>query len=181
MLIFIKNVDWSQTQSEVVLNIPIRGRKSAEDVVIADKFIKINIFPYFYEVFFEHPILAEQSSCKIFESNIKCHLKKATDEWWQELGKTAKEIHNDGTSNGKKQEILKEYEESVREGFVEQRKERDKLKRSELDKEIDRQIQLREKIENAEAQLNKLEIVSVILYCKGCYSVIRSCCLFVQL
>ncbi|XP_031632395.1 uncharacterized protein LOC116346464, partial [Contarinia nasturtii] len=160
----IKNVIWSQTQSKVFLNISIGGKKSTDDIVIAKKFLKINIHPHFYEIFFEHPICVEQSCCKLLESSIKFDLKKEKDEWWSNLGKTKKLSDNlgDGAiiSNDTVKEIFDEYEKNIQEEQTLERKEQTTWKRNEIDKEIERQNQIRNKIEKIKSTLECHQITS---------------------
>lgn len=167
MSIFVKNVDWSQTQSEVFVNIPIKIKnKSVENVVLDNKFLKINVYPYFYELFFEQPICVEQSSCKILETNIKFYLKKETDEWWSSLGKTAKSStnlnDNDKIPNERKKEILGECEKRVQENQKLKQKERSNLKRNEIEKEIERESQIRKQINETESSLSILQLTKVL-------------------
>lgn len=165
MSIFIKNVNWSQTDSDIIVVVPICGRKSMDDVVIGERFLKINVRPYFYEVFFEHPICVEQSSCKIFESNFKFLLKKANDEWWQSLGKLSKpapDSSDEPISIATKKEIYSKYEDSLTQQNANRKKEYANMKRNEMDKEMQRQSQIREKISETEAALKNQQISEVI-------------------
>lgn len=167
MTIFVKNVDWSQTQAEVFVNIPIKvKKKSVEDVVLANTFLKINVCPYFFELFFEQPICVEQSSCKILETNIKFRLKKETTEWWSGLGKTVKSSANlnddyDAIPNERKKEILADYEKRVQESHTLKQKERSNLKRNEIEKEIERESQIRKQINETESTLSILQLTEV--------------------
>lgn len=166
MSIFVKDVDWSQTEEKVFLNIPIAGKKSMDDVVLADKFLKINVHPYFYELFFERPICVEQSSCKILESKLKFYLKKETDEWWSSLGKTAKAVTNstngdDAIQSERKREIYSDYEKRLKENHSLKQKEWNNLKRNEIDKEIERESRIRKKIDETEAALGTLQMSKV--------------------
>lgn len=166
MSIFVKNMNWSQTQTEVFVNIPIKiKKKSVENVVLDNKFLKINICPYFYELFFEQPICVEQSSCKILEANIKFHLKKETAEWWPSLGKTAKtsaDLNDDhAIPIERKKEILDEYEKRVQENQTHKQKERSNLKRNEIEKEIERESQIRKQINETESSLSILQLKKV--------------------
>lgn len=167
MSIFVENVSWSQTQGELFVNIPISGRKSADDIIITDKFLKINIYPYFFELFFEQLICVEQSSCKILESNIKFHLKKASDEWWSTLGKTAKSTGNlreNTISREKAREIYDEYEKNIQRKYAVNGKERSNLKRNGIDKEIERENQIRKKIDETESILKSRQITKVSFF-----------------
>lgn len=162
MTIFIKNVEWTQNESEVIIKIPFKLNKSSCDIIIWEKFLKINIKPYFYEVFFEFPIIVEQSTYKFLETCIKCVLKKAQSEWWTCLGKYSKaETDNKVISRELKEEILREYEASVEQEYKNKKVEQYKLKRFETDKEVQRQQAIREKIENIEKNLLKENASSV--------------------
>lgn len=166
MAIFVNNVDWSQTQSEIILNVPISGKKSIENVIIAEQFLKINVHPYFYELFFEHPICVGESTCKALESRFKFRLKKANDEWWCSLGKTAKPAQNltdDIIPIEKKREIFSEYEKSVQEAIANKQKELANLKRNEIDKEVERASRIREKVDETEAALKTFQFVWIKL------------------
>lgn len=166
MSIFVKNVDWTQTEHEIILNVPINRRKSIDGVVIAEKFLKVNVSPYFYELFFEQPIDVDQSTCKILESHFRFRLKKANNEWWCSLGKTSKPAQdsNDAAiSMEEKKQIFSEYEKSVEDEKAKRKKERADLKRDEIDKQIERASRIRERIDETEADLKKCRIVSEIV------------------
>lgn len=166
MSIFVKNVNWSQTETDISLIVPISGRKFIDDVIISERFLKINVRPYFYEVFFEHPICLEQSCCKIFESNFKFRLKKANNEWWHRLGKISKpapDSNDERISLEAKNEIYSNYEDVVTQKLANKKKEYANLKRNEMDKEMQRQSQIREKIRETEAAMKNQHISKVKL------------------
>lgn len=165
MSIFIKNVNWSQTERDIIVTVPICGRKSIDDVVIGERFLKINVRPYFYEVFFEHPICIAQSSCKIFEANFKFQLRKANDQWWSSLGKISKpapDSNDEPISIEARKEIYSNYEDCAAQQCANRKKERANMKRSEMDKEMQRQSQIREKINETETALKNQQILKVI-------------------
>lgn len=164
MSIFVKNVQWSQTESEICINLTLKSTKSIDDIVIAEKFFKVNARPYFYELFFEQPICAEQSTCKILESNIKFRLKKCNSDQWNDLGYTAKSGGHEGNkiaSNELKKQIFDEYEKSMKDVFESKQKKQMDLKRIEIDKEIKRGTQIRNKIQETEAKLKDCQLEKV--------------------
>lgn len=161
MSIFLKNIDWSQNQSEIFINVRLNGKKSLDDVIISGKFLKITHNPFYYEVFFEHPICVEESSCKILESNIKFCLKKKTEEWWLRLGRTAQPAGNDVITEEEKQRILYEYERSVKDEIETKKKTQAIFKRNEIDKEIERANEIRKKIDETESALENSQISKV--------------------
>lgn len=164
MSIFVKNVTWSQTESNITVIVPICGRKSIDDVVIGEGFLKVNVRPYFYEVFFDHPICIEQSSCKLFESSFKFNLKKVSNERWHNLGKLCKSAadSNEGSiSFEAKKEIYSKYEDCVAQEIANRKKENANSKRTEMDKEMQRQSQIRQKISDTETALKNQQISEV--------------------
>lgn len=154
MSIFLKNVEWSQNQSKIYINIRLVGKKSLDNITIDGKFLKINISPYYCEVFFEHPICVEDSTCKILESNIKFCLKKKTSELWTSLGKTSQSsLTNDSISNEERRSIFCEYEKSVKNDFEMKNKNESTIKNYVIDREIERKNEIRNRIEKTEASL----------------------------
>lgn len=154
MSIILQRLNWSQTQSEIILNIPINRKISFDNVILAEQFLKINARPFFFELFFQHPICVEDSSCKILETNIKFQLKKATDEWWSDL-------KTESISNEQKKEIFSDYESKTKADYAHQQKQRSKLKRNEIDKEIERSSRIRKKIDETEIDLKNYHISDV--------------------
>lgn len=161
MSIFIENVDWSQTNDAIIIKIPIHGKKVTDNVIITDKFIKVNVHPYYYELFFDEAIRAEESSCKILESCIKCTLKKSNGKWWEQLGKPSRV---NGKSNDKcilnelRKETRAEYEEKVQAESIKQRNERTKLKRDMMNKAIDHEQRIRKQIASVEENLKEHQL-----------------------
>lgn len=162
MSIFIENIKWSQTDNEIILLIPIHGKKVTDNVIITEKFMKVNCSPYYYELFFEKLICAEESSCKILESCIKCILKKSIkNEWWTELGKPAKmngKINEKCILNELRKKTRAEYEEKMQANVIEKRNEQAQLKRDIMDKSIDRQQLIRKKIADVEQDLKEVHL-----------------------
>lgn len=156
MSIFVKNVSWSQTDADLILTVPICGPKSIDDFVIGEQFLKINVRPYFYEVFFEHSVCPEQSSCKIFESHFKFQLKKAKNGRWHSLGKVSRPAPDSNDipiSIQAKKEIHSNHEECMARQFGNKKRERANLKRNEMDKEVQRLGQIRARISDTETAL----------------------------
>lgn len=164
MSIILKNVEWHQTKDEITVKIPIKGKKSLDDIILSEKFVKINISPYYYEVFFEQSICVEKSVCKLLESCIKLVLKKANCVWWPSLGKssTNKEKSSENMiSIESKKEFIDEYEKSYQKDLEDRKRERSNLKRGEIEKETTRQQELNDKIEKVEKQMKEKEIALV--------------------
>lgn len=165
MSIFIKNVTWSQTETHITVIVPIPGRKCMDDIVLGEGFLKINVRPYFYEVFFDHPICVEQSSCKMFESNFKFRLKKVNNDRWPSLGKLSRpapDSNDESISIEAKTEIYSQHADCVTRQIANKKKEKANFQRAEMDKEMQRQSYLRQKICDTEAAL-KTELISKVI------------------
>lgn len=161
MSIFIENVSWSQTDRELIIKLPIQGKKITDNVIITEKFMKVNIQPYYYELFFEGSICPEESTCKILESCIKCILKKSNDGLWQTLGKPSKvngKLNEKCSLNELRKETRAEYEQKVKEQCNQKRVERRQLEREVLDKRLDRDARIRAKIENTQKSLKEQQL-----------------------
>ena len=51
MPIVVKDYKWSETQTEVVLVVPLKGVKAAKaDIFTTNEYIKVNYPPYLFEV-----------------------------------------------------------------------------------------------------------------------------------
>lgn len=161
MSIFIENVSWSQSDSEIIIKLPIQGKKVTDNVIITEKFMKINIQPYYYELFFERSICPEESACKILESCIKCILKKSNDDWWPSLGKPSKvngKLNEKCTLSEIRKERRAEYEQKVKDECNQKKTERQQLEREVLDRRLDRDSEIRAKIENTQKLLKEKQL-----------------------
>lgn len=151
MSIIIKEVEWDQTDEEITIRVSIKGKKSMDDIVLAEKFLKVNISPFYYELFFEHPICLETSTCKLLESCVKFTLKKKNNDWWSSVGNFSKENDKERKLPIEfKKEIVSEYEKCLKKEYLDKKSERSNIKRSEIDKEMKRQREIQEKIESVE-------------------------------
>lgn len=161
MSIFIENVTWSQTDSEIIIKLPIQGKKVTDNVIITEKFMKINIQPYYYELFFEGTICPEESLCKVLETCIKCILKKSNGERWESLGTPSKvngKLNEKCTLNEIRKERRAEYEQKVKEQCVQKKKDRQQLERDVLNRRLDRDSEIRAKIENTQKLLKEQQL-----------------------
>lgn len=162
MPLFIKNFEWTQNQTTVILKVPLKAHKNEEGIILWKKFLKINVRPYFFEVFFEHPIDIEQSTCKIVDSGVVCTLKKIFNENWSRLGKFSKAENDvEAISTDEKGEIWREYEVSVAQDIRDHKMMLDAMKRTEIDKEMERQQSIRQKIDQIQKNLKDQHIVSI--------------------
>lgn len=152
MPILIKDYNWSQTDNQIVVKVPLKGvhKNPAVDIFTYETFIKVNCPPFYFEVLLLHPIDETNSRCKILENEAKFVLFKKTEQQWDSL-----------ELNCSKEKRLDEKREAIQcaqltaEKQVEDRwNKKCELKRSEIHKEVDREGKIREEIES----LRKLEV-----------------------
>lgn len=164
MPIVLKNVEWSQNDEWIFLKLLLPGEvREAPDFAIDDTFIKVNLKPYYYEQFLMHAIDPAASTCKLLERCIKFALKKVEQIWWKQLSSVECTI-SDNTNINKmelKMEMVRRHENKVATEIEQGRKLRAELKRAEIDKEIEREQTIRERIESVEKSINVVEIESV--------------------
>lgn len=80
MPILITNPKWSQTVDQLQLRVPLKvaSRNAASvNIFTHEDFIKINYAPYYFEAFLAHPIVANQSHCKIYENEVRFTFQKS--------------------------------------------------------------------------------------------------------
>lgn len=152
MPILIKDYNWSQTDTRIVVKVPLKGIHSnpSVDIFTYETFIKLNCVPFYFEVLLLHPIDEKNSRCKILENEAKFVLLKKTAQTWDSL-----------ELNCPKEKKLNEKMEMIQcatllaEKEAEQRwKDKCELKRNQIHKEVDREAKVREEIES----LRKTEI-----------------------
>lgn len=161
MPLFIKNIEWTQDNSNVIVTIPLKGQKSRDDVILWRKLLKINVHPHFYEVYFDDPIDTESSSCKILDTGIVCTLRKVADKLWPRLGRHSRaESDGDTIPAEEKADIWREYEQDTAKLYKDRSVARDTMRRAEIDKEMERQYEIRRKIEEIQQNL-KNQVIGV--------------------
>lgn len=146
MPILIKDYNWSQTDTQIVVKVPLKGIHSnpSADIFTYETFIKINCLPFYFEAFLLHPIDEKNSRCKILENEARFTLLKKTAQSWASL-----ELHcaKESKLNEKKEMI--QCAQLLAGKEAEQRwKDKCESKRNEVHKEVDREAKVREEIES---------------------------------
>lgn len=159
MPILIKDFNWSQTEDEIIIRVPLKGVITSKvDFFIRENFVKISYPPFYFEVFLSHNIDEKESRCKILEVETKIILKKIEIIKWEKLEK-----------DFEKNETVKMKEEIIKNAQISseiERKEKlilkDEIKKEEIRKEIGRETVIREGIESVHktACLNEMAGVS---------------------
>lgn len=168
MPILVKDFQWSQTEDEICLTLPLNNvnPKRISDIFITENFIKVNYAPYYFETFLAHSIRKDHSKCRILEKNIKFRLKKATSgEVWDRI-----ESNDAGSKAGVekielKKSIFDANDTVVAEECKQRKQKAAELKNQVIDQEIKREQKIRKKVEDIQEMIKADEIdkVSVLI------------------
>lgn len=158
MPIITKDFVWSQTDSEILLRLPLKGvNKSNVNVFASKDYIKINYKPFFFEAFLLHPIKNEESKCKIMKNEITFNIIKSDNIQWETLTR----IVNKEEKLQLKNEIIKDYQEEEELRRKDRAKYREEKKRGAIDREIRRTTAVRASIEQLEKNVFRKEMSAV--------------------
>lgn len=146
MPILIKDYNWSQTDNEIVVKVPLKGihKHRTVDIFTYETFIKINCLPFYFEVLLLHPIDETNSRCKILENEAKFILVKKTEQQWDTLELNCPKADK----LNEKKEVMKCAQLMAEKEAEQQRSKKCELKRNEIHKEVDREAKVREEIES---------------------------------
>lgn len=145
MPILINDYNWSQTDNQIVVKVPLKGIHShpSVDIFTYETFIKINCSPFYFEVLLLHPIDETNSRCKILENEAKFILLKKTVQTWSSL---ESDCSKENKLNEKK-EVIKCAQLVAEKEAEQKRNKKCELKRNEIHKEVDREAKVRDEIE----------------------------------
>ncbi|KAJ6638050.1 Dynein axonemal assembly factor 4 [Pseudolycoriella hygida] len=160
MPIVIKEYNWSQTDNQVVVKVPLKGIHShpSVDIFTYETFIKINCSPFYFEVFLLHPIDEKNSRCKILENEARFVLLKRDAQTWE----TLESLDLRGNRLDEKKEVINSAQVLAGKEAEIRWNKKCELKRSEIHKEVDREAKIREEIESLKRNevVNKLDEIS---------------------
>lgn len=160
MPIVVKKRNWSQTPAEVHVTLALNDvhPNQITDVFIAEKFIKVNYKPYYFEAFLSHSIDASASKCKIFENNIKFILKKQfANVEWNRLECDAVEEKSGREMLDLKKSVLDDNDKIIATQMSDKRKMKTDFKRHLVDLELNKDQEKREKVEAIHRQIKETE------------------------
>ena len=144
MPIIIENINWTQKNEEIVINVPLKeNSKAQKDIFTSENYLKVHAPPFLWEAFLLHPIDENESRCKILKNSVVFTLKKIEEIEWESLQKDI--------SKEEKKEIrdlsIKLHQEKAQKKIKENAEIKDAKKREEIHKEIDRETKQREEID----------------------------------
>ena len=86
MPILINDFVWRETETEVLITVPLKGVKPHKaDVFSTDEYIKVNFPPFLFEVQLFAPVVEEQCTVKLGNGKIDFRLVKRTAGLWGSL------------------------------------------------------------------------------------------------
>lgn len=86
MPIIIKDINWQETDANLVLHIPMKGAKATNlDVLSSDQYFKVSFAPFFYEVFLHDLVDEDQSRVVVKDGFVEVTLTKQTAKKWNQL------------------------------------------------------------------------------------------------
>lgn len=141
-MIIIKDFEWTQSEEEVFLTVPIKG--SAIDILTHENFIKVHAYPFYFEAFLLDSIVEEESHCQRTDNGVRFHLKKARPIKWETL---EREFVNKVEKAKVKNEIIEKVQEKAERNSKLKLEQKEKIKRAEVENSIAKDAQVRESIE----------------------------------
>ncbi|XP_071403130.1 dynein axonemal assembly factor 4 [Centroberyx affinis] len=86
MPLMVKDYTWTQTESTVYINVPLKGAKAGKvDILSTDEYLKVHFPPFLFEAFLSEPINDDKSSAKIGNGVAVITLPKRTSKLWEHL------------------------------------------------------------------------------------------------
>ncbi|GAB0089636.1 Dynein assembly factor 4, axonemal [Sergentomyia squamirostris] len=154
MVLSVKKIEWTQTLEEVHVRILFSSKISSRvDVFTHRDFIKINFQPIFREIFLSHPVDESQSKYRILENEIKFNLKKSNPIMWDSVEKNVRKADRIEL----KQKIIEESQKLGEEEKKQKAEQRTIIKQNDIRKEISRETQQRNQIDEINKSICKTE------------------------
>ncbi|XP_029010287.1 dynein assembly factor 4, axonemal [Betta splendens] len=86
MPLLVTDYSWTQTESMVYINVPLKGAKAANvDILSTDKYLKVHFPPYLFEAFLFEPVDDQRSTAKVGNGAVVFSLPKRTNNVWEHL------------------------------------------------------------------------------------------------
>uniref|UniRef100_A0A667ZYW0 Dynein axonemal assembly factor 4 n=1 Tax=Myripristis murdjan TaxID=586833 RepID=A0A667ZYW0_9TELE len=86
MPLLVEDYTWTQTDSMVYINVPLKGAKAGNvDILATDEYLKVHFPPFLFEAFLFEPVNDDRSSAKIGNGVAALALPKITHKLWEQL------------------------------------------------------------------------------------------------
>ncbi|XP_076017279.1 dynein axonemal assembly factor 4 [Genypterus blacodes] len=86
MPLIVTDYTWTQTESTVYINVPLKGVKLRQlDILCTDEYLKVHFPPFLFEAFLLEPVDSDKSAAKIGNGVAVITLPKRIDKMWERL------------------------------------------------------------------------------------------------
>ncbi|XP_026221798.1 dynein assembly factor 4, axonemal [Anabas testudineus] len=86
MPLLVTDYSWTQTDSTVYINVPLKGAKVGKvDILSTDEYVKVHFPPYLFEAFLFEPVDDDKSTAKVGNGVVLISLPKRTNKEWDHL------------------------------------------------------------------------------------------------
>ncbi|VEN49219.1 unnamed protein product [Callosobruchus maculatus] len=144
MPIVIKDFKWKQTPQNVTIQAPIRKvQPTKADIFISSRYVKVTFEKYFFEVLLFDKIVTDHSKCTVTDDEVIFELEKEEQKQWPL-------VEPDLTKKDKlelKKQVLEEAYKDVQKRAEELAGKKSELKRLAVQKQIETDTSVRNKIE----------------------------------
>lgn len=151
----IKNFEWKQTSSHLIINVPIKVvQKSKLDLFFSQRYVKVSYEHYIFEVILLFSIDELNCKCIITSDYITLELKKNEEDHWESL----EPMLSKQEKNALKKDLLEDSYKRIEKLSEETRIKKSELKRTAVRKQIETDTEIRKTID-----LIKEEEKSIVL------------------
>ncbi|CAF0721689.1 unnamed protein product [Adineta steineri] len=148
MPVIIRDINWEETDTNLVLHIPMKGAKATKlDVLSSDQYLKVSFSPYFYEVFLHDLIDDDKSRIIIQDGFVEATLTKQYPRKWNQLSH----------SQSDDKEAMKIVREDALRQIAEKQKQRNEANASLLN--TNKREAVREQMKLEEDERNRIDTI----------------------
>ncbi|CAH1109457.1 unnamed protein product [Psylliodes chrysocephalus] len=147
MPIVIKDYKWKQSDSDIIITVPIplkNVHESKVDVFISSRFVKVSYEQYYFEAVLERPINKQTSRCTLTNADIVFELEKAEIGEWKCLEPNVSKKEK----LEMKKQLLEESFKEIQEHHKTRSDRKHELKRVAVRKQIDLDSAHRQRIDD---------------------------------
>ncbi|XP_034757696.2 dynein assembly factor 4, axonemal [Acipenser ruthenus] len=112
MPLIVKDYSWTQTETLVYINVPLKGVKAGKvDIFSTDEYLKVNFPPFLFEVILYAPIDDNKSVAKIGNGVVIFTLYKKEESIWESLA--LMNVDKETLQKKRENAVLKAQEKAV--------------------------------------------------------------------
>lgn len=157
-MIVIKDFEWTQSDEEIVIEVPFKSAGGAIDILTDENFIKIHAAPYYFEAFLLNPINEDESRCQLTKAGAKFVLKKSEPGVWASL---EREFCDKAEKVKVKCDVLERVQQRSAEKAKLRLETKEKVKRSEVENAMAKDAKVRDAVEAVRKAAVEKELGSV--------------------